>query len=121
MVYKAIRFSKKLEKFSDYWSPRIIARLNDYHFKLVKLKGKFVWHRHADTDEAFLVLNGKMEIQFRDGQVSLESGEMFIVPRGKEHRPVADDECQVLLIEPSGVINTGDAGGKLTADIDVWI
>jgi mannose-6-phosphate isomerase-like protein (cupin superfamily) len=121
MNYRPIHLSKKLNQFSDYWAPKIIAQLNNYHFKLVKFKGDFVWHKHQETDEAFIVLQGEMCIQFRDGEVSLESGEMFIVPKGVEHKPLAEQECHVMLIEPVGVVNTGDAGGGFTADNDVWI
>ena len=121
MNYAAINFAEKLAKFSDQWSPRIIARMNDYHFKLVKVQGDFVWHRHADTDEVFIVLDGAMRIDFRDGRVELKTGEMFVVPKGVEHKTRAAEECQVLLVEPAGTLNTGDAGGELTAADNVWI
>ncbi len=121
MKYEAINFQDKFGRFSDHWAPRVIAQLNDYQFKLVKIRGDFVWHEHADTDEAFLVLAGEMRIEFRDGQVDLGPGEMFVVPRGVEHKPSAREECQVLLIEPRGVVNTGEAGGALTALNDVWV
>jgi len=118
---KPINFSEKLTKFSELWSPRVIAEMNDYQFKLVKIQGEFVWHDHQDTDEVFIVLQGAMKIELRDGFVSLSAGEMYVVPKGVEHRPVADEECQVLLVEPRGVVNTGDAGGKLQAENDVWV
>jgi mannose-6-phosphate isomerase-like protein (cupin superfamily) len=121
MRYKPINFGDKFRQFSDHWSPRVVAELNDYQLKLVKIQGEFVWHRHMDTDEVFVVLNGEMEIAFRDGTVGLSSGEMFVVPRGVEHKPIATHECQVMLIEPRGVANTGDAGGSRTAENDVWI
>jgi len=121
MKYNAINFEKKLKKFSEHWSPKIIARMNDYHFKLVKFQGDFVWHRHADTDEVFIALDGKMSIEFREGKVALTAGEMFVVPRGVEHKPFAEKECKILLIEPAGTVNTGDAGGDLTAADNVWI
>jgi mannose-6-phosphate isomerase-like protein (cupin superfamily) len=121
MEYTAINIGHKLGKFAEHWSPKVIAQLNDYQLKLVKLQGEFVWHSHADTDEVFLVVEGEMSIAFRDGQVDLKAGEMFVVPRGKEHKPFAAGECKVLLIEPSGVVNTGDNGGALTAQNDVWI
>ena len=95
--------------------------MNDYHFKVVKLQGDFVWHHHAETDEVFIVLDGAMTIEFRDGKVDLHTGEMFVVPQGVEHKPCAAKECAILLVEPTGTINTGDAGGKLTAADDVWI
>jgi mannose-6-phosphate isomerase-like protein (cupin superfamily) len=116
-----INLADKLSRFAEHWSPRVIAEMNDYQFKLVKLQGDFVWHRHDDTDEVFLVLEGAMEIGFRDGAVTLRAGEMFVIPRGREHITRAAQECHALLIEPRGVINTGDAGGALTARNDVWI
>ena len=119
--YEAINLQEKLSKFSDHWSPKIIAEMNDYQFKLVKFRGDFVWHDHRNTDEAFIVLGGEMEIEFRDGSVRLRSGEMFVVPKGVEHRTRAEEECQALLVEPCGVVNTGNAGGILTAPGDVWI
>ena len=121
MTYNAINFQSKLKKFSAHWSPKIIAQMNDYHFKLVKFQGEFVWHHHANTDEVFITLDGEMSIEFRDGKVNLKPGEMFVVPKGMEHRPQAEKECKILLIEPAGTINTGDAGGSLTATDDVWI
>jgi mannose-6-phosphate isomerase-like protein (cupin superfamily) len=119
--YQPINFNDKLRKFSEHWSPRVIAQMNDYQFKLVKLQGEFVWHKHDDTDEVFIVVDGEMAIEFRDGRVDLKSGEMFVVPRGTEHKPVAAAECKVMLVEPRGVVNTGEAGGNLTAANDVWV
>ena len=116
-----ISLSAKLALISECWSPRVVAEMNDYQFKLVKLKGEFVWHTHADTDETFLVLHGEMEIAFRDGVVRLRPGELCVVPRGMEHITRAAGECQALLVEPRGVVNTGDAGGALTAPTDVWV
>ena len=121
MEYSAINFREKLAKFSEHFSPKIIAQLNDYHLKLVKVQGDFVWHEHSDTDEAFIVLDGEMRIDFRDGSVALKAGEMFVVPKGVEHKPFAERECQIMLIEPAGTINTGDMGGELTAEDNVWI
>ena len=121
MEFKSINLQEKLSKFSDHWSPKIIARMNDYHFKLVKFKGDFIWHRHVDTDEVFITLEGEMWIEFRDGRVQLKSGELFVVPKGLEHRPRAAKECKIMLVEPAGTVNTGDAGGDLTAADDVWI
>jgi mannose-6-phosphate isomerase-like protein (cupin superfamily) len=120
-VHEAINIGKKFELFSELWSPKIIAQMNDYHFKLARLKGDFVWHDHPDTDEVFLVIKGKMRIHFRDGSVELCSGEMFAVPRGIEHMPSATNECLIMIIEPDGVVNTGNAGGNLTAENNVWI
>jgi mannose-6-phosphate isomerase-like protein (cupin superfamily) len=121
MSYAPINFAEKLERFSDRWSPKVIARMNGYHFKLVKVEGDFVWHRHADTDEVFIVLQGRLRIDFRDGHVDLGPGEMFVVPRGVEHKPFAARECRMLLVEPAGTVNTGDAGGTLTAPDEIWV
>lgn len=125
MTPVAINLAEKLSRIDAAWSPRVVAELNDgmpsnIMFKLVKIQGDFVWHKHDDTDEAFLVQSGDLQIDFRDGTVSLHAGEMLVVPRGVEHRPHAASECHVLLIEPRGVANTGDAGGALTAPNDVW-
>jgi mannose-6-phosphate isomerase-like protein (cupin superfamily) len=95
--------------------------MNDYQFKLVKLQGDFVWHDHKDTDETFIVLDGELRIDFRDGAVQVAAGEMFVVPRGLEHKPYAEGEVRLLLIEPRGVRNTGDQGGDRTAPNDVWV
>ena len=121
MTYQALNFHDKLRLFSEHWSPRIIGQMNDYHFKLVKILGEFVWHSHTATDEVFIVLDGSMEIHFRDGRATLHRGEMYIVPKGVEHKPFAVQECSVLLIEPAGTINTGDAGGDMTASNNIWI
>jgi mannose-6-phosphate isomerase-like protein (cupin superfamily) len=118
---KPINLADKLAILTEHWSPRVVAELNDYQFKLVKLQGEFVWHDHADTDEAFLVLDGEMEIGFRDRTITLRTGELFVVPKGVEHITRAARECSALIIEPRGVVNTGDAGGGLTAKNDVWI
>ena len=121
MDYQSINLQEKLQKFSEHWSPKIIAQMNDYHFKIVKVQGEFVWHDHPDTDEVFIVLKGRLQIQFRDGQVALHEGEMFVVPKGLEHRPVAEQECHILLVEPVGTVNTGDVVNERTAVTDVWI
>ena len=116
-----INLSEKLATFTEHWSPRVVAELNDYQFKLVKLQGEFVWHAHKDTDEAFLVIAGEMEIGFRDRTVTLRQGEPFVVPKGVEHITRAARECSALIIEPRGVVNTGEAGGGLTAKNDAWV
>ena len=121
MEFKAINFAEKLSKFSEHWAPKIIARMNEYHFKVVKFQGEFVWHCHDDTDEVFIVLDGEMSIAFRNGQVALKTGEMFVVPKGSEHKPFAEKECRVMLVEPAGTVNTGGTGGELTAEDNVWI
>ncbi|HCI3974076.1 TPA: cupin domain-containing protein [Pseudomonas aeruginosa] len=118
---QAINFAAKLALFDDRWQPRVIAQMNDYQFKLVKIEGDFVWHSHADTDETFIVLAGRLRIDFRDGAVHLGPGEMYVVPRGVEHKPFAEGEVRMLLVEPCGVRNTGDQGGKRTAVNDLWI
>jgi len=119
--YVPISFREKFGKFQDRFSPKVIARMNDYEFKLARAEGDFVWHSHAETDEAFIVIEGSLVIEFRDGSVTLSAGEMFVVPRGLEHRPRATEECKIMLIEPAGTVNTGNAGGGLTAANDVWI
>ncbi len=120
MNYIPVNFNEKFSKFTEYFSPKVIAEMNDYSFKLTKFKGDFVWHKHDNTDEAFIVIDGEMRIDFRDGAVTLKSGEMFVVPKGVEHKPIAEDECRIMLVEPTGVVNTGDAGGEMTAE-DEWI
>ncbi len=121
MNYKALNFKDKLSLFNEQWMPKVIAEMNDYQFKIVKIKGDFVWHDHKDTDETFIVLEGKLRIDFRDGQVELSDGEMFVVPKGVEHKPYAEEEVKMLLIEPRGTKNTGDKDSDLTAENNVWI
>ena len=121
MSYTAINFRKKFGKFNEQWSPRVIAEMNDYQFKLAKVQGEFVWHHHPDTDEVFIIIEGTLDIEFRDGKVRLEAGEMFVVPKGVEHKPIAEHECKIMLVEPKGIINTGDADSDLTAKNDVWV
>jgi mannose-6-phosphate isomerase-like protein (cupin superfamily) len=120
-MMEKINLKKKLSQFSDHWSPRIIAEMNDYQFKLVKIQGEFVWHNHTDTDEVFIVIEGKMEIEFENETVKLNEGEMYVVPKGVLHKPRSDSECKIMLVEPRGVINTGNSEGELTASNDVWI
>ena len=121
MAPAAINLAAKLTQFSAHWSPRVVAEMNDYQFKLVKLQGEFVWHSHEHTDEVFLVVHGQMEIGFRDRDILLCEGELYVIPRGVEHITRARDECHALLIEPRGVTNTGDTVSELTAADDVWI
>ena len=121
MDYKSVNFAHKFGLLPERWQPRVVAELNDYQFKVVKLEGDFVWHSHADTDEAFLVMEGELRIDFRDGAVRIGPAEMFVVPKGVEHKPFAEREVKMLLIEPRGVPNTGDQGGERTAPSDVWI
>ena len=119
--YAPISFDAKFAKFSEQYQPKVIAQMNDYQFKLARVEGEFVWHSHADTDETFIVLEGKLRIDFRDGSVDLSAGEMFVVPKGVEHKPFADGEVKLLLIEPRGVTNTGQETSDRTAQNDVWI
>ena len=121
MIPAAITIADKFTRFSDLWAPKIIARVNDHHFKLVRIEGDFVWHSHEHTDEVFIVVDGNMTIDLRDGKVELKTGEMCVVPMGVEHRPFAERECKIMLVEPVGTVNTGDAGGEMTAENDVWI
>ncbi|NLU70528.1 cupin domain-containing protein [Streptomyces sp. HNM0574] len=114
-----VNLAERLSRFDELWSQKTVAALNDYEVKLAKLKGEFVWHTHEDTDELFLVLDGRLTIRLRDADVVLETGELFVVPRGVEHCPVADEETSVLLFEPAGTLNTGDAGGPLTKAAEI--
>ena len=116
-----INFQDKFSKFSEHWTPKVIAEMNDYQFKLVKIEGEFVWHNHDDTDEVFIVIEGKMFIEFEHETIELNQGEMYVVPKGVQHKPYAKQECKVMLVEPKGVVNTGEASGDLTAQNDVWI
>ncbi|WP_236440002.1 cupin domain-containing protein [Pseudomonas syringae] len=118
---KAISFNEKFALFSEHWTPKVIAQMNDYQFKLVKVQGEFLWHSHADTDEVFIVLEGELQIHFREGCVTLGAGEMYVVGKGVEHKPSANEEAKVLLVEPCGVINTGEHTSALTAENDAWI
>ena len=117
-----VNFAEKLSRIPEQWSPRVVAEMNDYQFKLVKLQGEFVWHRHAYTDEVFIVVKGVLQIGMRDREVSVHEGEMFVVSRGVEHITRAAEECHALIIEPRGVRNTGDnPASELTAENDVWV
>lgn len=121
LTKRAINLQEKFGLFEEQWKPKVIAEMNDYQFKLVKLQGDFVWHQHAETDETFFVVDGELRIDLRDGAVTIGPGEMFVVPKGVEHKPFAAREVKVMLIEPRGVRNTGDAGGERTAPNDVWV
>jgi mannose-6-phosphate isomerase-like protein (cupin superfamily) len=117
----AINFAQKYSLFTEQWQPKVVAQMNDYHFKLARLEGDFLWHSHAGTDETFIVLEGCLRIDFRDGFVELKAGELYVVPKGVEHKPYAEKEVKLMLIEPAGVINTGDDTNERTAQNDVWI
>ena len=121
MNYQSINLEDKFAMFAEHWSPKIIAQMNDYHFKVVKVQGEFIWHDHPETDEVFVVLKGQLKIHFRDGKIILNEGEMFVVPQGLEHKPVAEHECHILLVEPAGTVNTGNVVNEKTAANDVWI
>ena len=116
-----INFDQKFKEIDDYWSPRIVAQMNNYEFKIVKIKGDFIWHKHRDTDETFIVLDGSMTIKFRDKEVFLQKGEMFVVPAGKEHKPSAKGECKIMIVEPKGVQNTGEVKNHLTSENGIWV
>jgi mannose-6-phosphate isomerase-like protein (cupin superfamily) len=121
MTYRAINFAQKFGLVNEQWQPKVVAEMNDYQFKVVKLQGDFIWHNHKDTDETFIVIEGALRIDLRDGEVHIAAGEMFVVPKGVEHKPYAEHEVKLLLIEPRGVPNTGQQGGARTAENDVWI
>src|SRR5919109_2645995 len=121
MNYKPINFQQKFRLLNEQWLPKVVAEMNDYQFKVVKLQGDFVWHDHRETDETFIVVEGDLRIDFRDGAVRVSAGEMFVVPKGVEHKPYAEHEVKLLLIEPRGVLNTGHEGGARTAQNDAWI
>ena len=118
---KKINLEEKFAMFNERWTPKIITELNDYQIKIVKVEGDFVWHDHSDTDEFFLVIKGTLFIEFEEETMELNTGELYVVPKGVQHRPYALEECKVMLIEPRGVVNTGEAESDLTASNDVWI
>ncbi len=118
MDSSGVNVAAMLGRFTEHWAPKKIAELNDYDIKVVKLQGEFTWHTHPDTDEFFLVISGQLTIQLRDGNVVLRPGELFTVPRGQEHCPKAETETAVLLIEPRGVVNTGDTPSERTAELE---
>ncbi len=115
-----INLADKFAKFSDQWSPKIIAQVNDFDIRAAKLEGDFVWHKHDETDELFLVVDGTLTIEFRDGSVTLNAGELYVVPKGVEHKPIAERECQVLTVSSTETVNTGDTGGERTVQAE-WI
>ena len=121
MSIQKISIKHKFTLFTEQWSPRIIAQLNDYHFKIAKIEGEFVWHSHPETDEVFIVIEGEFEIQLRDGNLTLTEGEMCVIPKGVEHKPVAEKECAIMMVEPAGTLNTGDAGGDHTIEDLDWL
>ena len=116
-----INLVHKIGLIHDHWQPRVVAEMNDYQFKVVKIAGDFIWHAHGDTDEAFIVLEGVLRIDFRDHSIELQPGEMAVVPRGVEHKTFAATEAKLLMIEPTGVPNTGDSDSERRAPNDIWI
>src|SRR3984893_10617181 len=121
MNRKTINLQQKFSLFAEQWTPKVVAEMNDYQFKVVRLEGDFIWHDHKDTDETFIVVEGELRIDFRDGPVNLSAGEMFVVQRGVEQKPFAEKEVKLLLIEPRGVLNTGQEASNRTAQNDIWI
>jgi mannose-6-phosphate isomerase-like protein (cupin superfamily) len=121
MEINLVNIDEKFSKFSERLYYKIIAQMNDYHFKLVRSYGDFVWHRHPETDEVFMVIDGNFQIDLREKTLYLKKGDMVVIPKGVEHKPYAREECKILLIEPAGTLNTGDAGGELTKTELEWI
>src|SRR3954467_2414199 len=119
--YLAINLVQKVSMIGEQWSPRVVAELNDYQFKVVRIEGDFIWHSHPETDEAFFVLAGELRIDFRDDEGTIRPGELYVVPKGVGHKPFAEHEVKIMLIEPRGTVNTGDQGGERTATNDLWI
>jgi mannose-6-phosphate isomerase-like protein (cupin superfamily) len=119
--HQSINLAEKFALLSEQWQPRVVAELNDYQFKIARLQGDFIWHDHPETDEAFFVLEGELRIDLPDGPVDVAAGELYVVPRGVKHKPSAEKEVKLLLIEPRGVVNTGEEGGGRTAELDIWI
>ena len=121
MSIDVVNLTQKFSLISEQWDPKIIAQLNDYQVKIAKIQGEFVWHSHPETDEIFLVVDGKLTIHLREEDLHLEPGEMCVISRGVEHKPAAEEECQILMVEPAGTRNTGDAGGERTVEDAAWI
>ena len=121
MEYLPVNFNSKFSKIEGHWQPKGIARLNSYAFKIAKIKGEFIWHKHDDTDEVFIVNSGELVINLPDGSVKVSRGEMFVVPKGIEHKPFAAEECEIIMIEPEGTLNTGDVHDEKTIDEIEWI
>ena len=118
---KKINIKQKFSKFSEYWSPKVLAEMNDYEFKIARIKGEFIWHNHTETDEVFIVIEGSMKILLRGKTIQLSKGDLYVVPKGTDHKPVADKECKLILVELKGTKNTGSETHKLTAEDNQWI
>lgn len=116
-----INIKEKFGKINELWSPKIIAQMNDYHFKIAKIKGEFVWHKHDETDEVFIVIDGSMVLEYRDKTVLLKAGEMIVVSKGIEHKPVAQNECKIMMVELAGTVNTGNVKNERTKTQLDWI
>ena len=121
MENNKINIKNKFRKFTDLWSPKVVAEMNDYQFKLAKVKGSFIWHSHDKTDEVFIVIDGALDIHLRDKTIHLTKGEMYVIPQGVEHKPEAGQECKIMLIEQKGTVNTGDYSNNLTSPNDIYI
>lgn len=121
MHIPVVNFAEKFAKIEEFHSYKVVAQMNDYHIKLVRMQREFIWHSHPETDEVFLVLDGKLEIALRDETLYLNPGEMAVIPKGVDHKPSCQEECRIVLIEPAGTINTGNAGGELTDTKVEWI
>ena len=120
-MIEVVNLADKFSLIQDQWDPKVIAQLNDYHLKIAKIQGEFVWHSHPETDEVFIVIQGDLTIHLRNGELQLAPGELCVIPRGVDHKPAADQECQILMVEPAGTLNTGDAGGERTIEQIDWI
>ena len=118
---KKINIKHKFSKFSEYWSPKFLAEMNDYQFKIAKIKGEFIWHNHSETDEVFIVIEGSMKILLKGKTIQLFEGDLYVVPKGIDHKPVAEKECKVMLVELKGTKNTGSETHKLTSEDNQWI
>ena len=118
---KKINIKQKFSKFSEYWSPKVLAKMNDYEFKIARIKGEFIWHNHTETDEVFIVIEGSMKILLRGKTIQLSKGDLYVVPKGTDHKPVAEKECKLMLVELKGTKNTGSETHKLTAEDNQWI
>jgi len=121
MSKNQINFQEKFTKITEQWTPRVIAQMNDNQFKIARIQGEFVWHKHEETDEVFIIIEGTMNLELRDRTVNLQEGEMYVVPKGVEHKPVAENECKILMIETQGTTNTGNVGGDRTQENDIWV
>ena len=121
MLSKAVNFREKFSMFNEYWSPKCVAALDDYLIKIAKIKGHFTWHTHTGCDEIFIVFKGEMRIDFRNESVALKEGELFVVEKGREHKPFSEEGCEIIMVERSGVLNTGDQKNEFTKETLEWI